>query len=185
MNLEDFKSFRRVLIPSEVGSIPTHSRQCLLALVAAALCTTAVPRDARADDWEGPSPFRRAVRSAVFPAWGQVTNGKYKKAAVLFTFETYLLTRVIQETRAAREWDRIAAGETDPGRMEVAEAAAEDHYGRRRDLFFWGIVASFYGAIDAYVDAYLGDFEKDLEEGRELFAGVAEDGTSLEFGVRF
>jgi hypothetical protein len=114
-----------------------------------------------------------------------MTNGKYKKAAILFSFETYLWTRIVLETKAAHESDRIAAGATDPGEAEVARLAAEDHYGRRRDLIFWTIVAGFYGAVDAYVDAYLGDFEKELGEGRELFSGLGEDGTSLEVGVRF
>jgi hypothetical protein len=136
-------------------------------------------------EWEGPTPFRRAVRSVVFPAWGQVTNGKYTKATLLFGFESYLWTRIVMETRAAHESDRIAAAATDPGVAEVARLAAEDHYGRRRDLVFWTIVASFYGAVDAYVDAYLGNFEKELGEGRELFSGVSEDGTALEVGVRF
>ena len=93
MNLEDFKSFRRVLIPSEVGSIPTHSRQnCLAVVLLAIVVVFPSPAEAAngADEaqWAGPGPFERAVRSAVFPAWGQLTNGKNKKAAILFSFSS-------------------------------------------------------------------------------------------------
>ena len=183
MNLEDFKSFRRVLKPSEVGSIPTRSRQLTRGIVVALMLAVAGAGAAEAQEWDGPTPFRRAVRSVVFPAWGQLTNGKYTKATLLFSFETYLWTRIVIETRAAKESDRFAASEIDPGQAE--RMAAEDHYKRRRDLFFWLIVTSFYGAIDAYVDAHLGEFEKELEDGRELFAGMGEDGTSLQVGVRF
>jgi len=145
------------------------------------------PGPARAEEWEGPSPFNRAVRSVVFPAWGQLTNGKTTKATLLFGVESYLWTRIVIETRAAKESDQIAAAlaGSDPGGAQVAELAADDHYSRRRDLFFWVIVAGFYGAIDAYVDAHLGDFEKELEDGRELFAGLGDDGTSMQVGVRF
>ena len=185
MNLEDFKSFRRVLIPSEVGSIPTHSRQGFLGLFVVGLLLVAPGQKVCAQELDGPSGFNRAVRSAVFPGWGQLTNGKKKKTVLLFSFQTYLFTRIILETRGAKEADRFAAGAATDETRTIWEADAQDHYNTRRDLFFWAIVTSFYGAIDAYVDTYLGDFEKDLEEGRELFGGMNEDGTALEFGIRF
>ena len=121
MNLEDFKSFRRVLKPSEVGSIPTHSRHLLgrpgrgdrnpgarrrmggrtlgwlmLLALAGAPAARAQEEDAVAAPPTGPAtvppgtprPFTRALRSAVFPAWGQLSNGKSKKAAVLLAAQT-------------------------------------------------------------------------------------------------
>jgi hypothetical protein len=139
--------------------------------------------------WQGPSPLQRAVRSVAFPAWGQLTNGKNKKAVALFSAQAYLYTRIVVETRKGNESVRIAdrlerEGAT-LGDVNVARESADDHFGRRRNLFFWAIVAGFYGALDAYVDANFGDFEKELEEGRTLFSHVDPLDKSVEMGFRF
>ena len=197
MNLEDFKSFRRVLIPSEVGSIPTHSRQlqrvviiCALMLLVAvrvgAEGMSAVPPGT-------PSPLQRAIRSAAFPAWGQLTNGKSKKAVVVFSVETYLITRILKESRAAhassRDADALreaAIDDASAAAMEkAARADAQEHFDTRRDLVFWLILAGFYGAMDAYVDANLGDFGEELKEGRRLFGSADPTEQEMEIGVRF
>jgi hypothetical protein len=140
-----------------------------------------------------PSALQRAMRSAVFPAWGQLTNGKSKKAVVLFGVQSYLITRVVEETRAANESQRRLLalerlGETDPASLAAERAArdsAQDHFDTRRDLLFWVLVSGFYGAIDAYVDAHLGDFDEELEKSRGVFAGADAVERSVEVGVRF
>lgn len=195
MNLEDFKSFRRVLKPSGVGSIPTHSRQICRPLVAAALLALCAPvpgaRAAETVPGGTPGPFARAVRSAVFPAWGQLTNGKNKKAAVIMTVQTYVITRMIEESRAAHESDRradaLAFREDAAGIAlhDAARASAQEHFDTRRDLLFWALVGAFYGAVDAYVDAHLAGLDKELEEDRGLFGGVDPAGRSVEVGLRF
>jgi hypothetical protein len=201
VNLEDFKSFRRVLKPSGVGSIPTHSRQldggfatrlalCVLGVLGVAL--GALPARATEAVPEGtPGPFARAVRSAVVPAWGQITNGKSKKAAVLMTVQAYVFTRLIEEHREAHESQRrvdALADRTDAEGLALAEIAkdsAQEHFDRRRDMLFWALIGAFYGAVDAYVDAHLGNFERELEEDRELFGAVDPAERRVEVGVRF
>ena len=202
MNLEDFKSFRRVLKPSEVGSIPTHSRHllgivCALAFAATspALAQEEVPDDAVTEEkaperiWIGPSPFERAVRSVAFPAWGQLTNGKNKKAVALFSAQTYIYARLMIETRKGNEANRLAdrlEGEgASLGDVNVARSSAADHFSRRRNLFFWAFVAGFYGALDAYVDANFGDIEAELEEGRDLFSSFDPASRTVTLGVHF
>ena len=237
MNLEDFKSFCRALKPSEVGSIPTHSRHlpgsrsgavratcvALLSLTLLAGATGAagatdiadstaaseaqagsgaegevpgpatvpgaVPRAVSYSGIEGPSAFQRAARSVAIPAWGQLTNGKKKKATVLFGVQTYLYTRIIVATRMGREGNlRVSALERDGASavdLEFARAAAQEHFDDRRNLFFWAILTGFYGALDAYVDAHLGEFEKELEEGRALFARVGGPDEAIEMGLKF
>jgi hypothetical protein len=147
------------------------------------------PASGNEAQWAGPGPFERAVRSAVFPAWGQLTNGKSKKAVVLFSVHAYLYTRIIKEGRegkaAEREQARLENLGASPIEISRAEASATDHFDRRRNMIFWSIVASFYGAIDAYIDAHLGDFEKELEEGRTLFGRVDPAERSVELGMRF
>ncbi len=240
MNLEDFKSFCRALKPSEVGSIPTHSRHlsgsrwggvratCLAllsltllagaagaagAVRAADIADSTAAREAPADSGAkgeasdpatvpapgprvvshsgivGPSAFQRAARSVAIPAWGQLTNGKKKKATVLFGVQTYLYTRIIIATRMGREGNlRVSALERDGASevdLEFARAAAQEHFDDRRDLFFWAILTGFYGALDAYVDAHLGEFEKELEDGRALFARIGGPDEAIEMGLKF
>ena len=213
MNLEDFKSFRRVLKPSEVGSIPTHSRQIMpgiVALVASLVIVSAAGAGGTngAADSSGtapkaavkssapvlvPSAFQRAVRSAVFPAWGQLTNGKSKKAVVLLSVQTYLMTRIVGESRAASAAQRRAdefrsVAATDlvaAAEFQRAHALAQDHFDTRREMLFWAFLGGFYGAMDAYVDAHIGNFGEELESGRKLFADADPLARSVEVGVRF
>ncbi|MFN8178685.1 MAG: DUF5683 domain-containing protein [bacterium] len=140
-----------------------------------------------------PSPFQRAVRSAVFPAWGQLTNGKSKKAVILFGVQTYVITRIIDESRAAHASQRrgdalLAAAREDSfaaAELRDARAAAQDHFNTRREMLFWAFLGGFYGAMDAYVDAHLGNFGEELAEGRKLFADADPGARSVEIGVRF
>ncbi|MCA9750897.1 MAG: hypothetical protein KC591_01785 [Gemmatimonadetes bacterium] len=146
---------------------------------------------AGAEEIPGPSPFARAIRSATFPGWGQLTNGKSKKAVVQFTVQSYLLTRLVIESREAgesrREADRLRALDEVAfgGDISLAEAKAEDHFKRRRDLMFWWIVTGFYGALDAYVDGYLGDFDAEIDAGKSLFSNVDPVERRVEIGLRF
>jgi hypothetical protein len=133
----------------------------------------------------GPSAFNRAARSALFPAWGQLTNGKNEKAAILFAVQTYLYTRILVETRRGHEYERLALSTVDPDVAWRAELTAEDSFQRRRNLIFWVILTAFYGAIDAYVDAHLGDFEREIEDSRRLFTEADPATGGIALGVRF
>lgn len=142
---------------------------------------------------DGPGPLNRAIRSAVFPAWGQVTNGSTTKAVLLFTVQSYVYSRIAIETRRIGEAERRQEflGTVDPEDpavqelLRAADTSAQEHFDRRRDLLFWALVGSFYGAIDAYIDAHLGDFDEELEEGRSVFGRVDPEEGTVEFGLRF
>ncbi|MBZ0204719.1 MAG: hypothetical protein K8H89_00235 [Flavobacteriales bacterium] len=222
-----------MLKPSEVGSIPTHSRHpypavsrgfaagvaALLAAVflggggAAAQEGAGAPEPEPGEPIEitpelfetlpvtpvpdpgptEPGALERAFRSALFPAWGQLTNDRPRKAVVIFAVQTYIYSRVVLETRKAREAqrraDRFAAGDqADPDvvfAMEAAETSAQEHFDRRRDMLFWAVVGGFYGAMDAYIDAHLGHFERDLDEDRTLFGDVDPVRGEATLGLRF
>jgi hypothetical protein len=153
----------------------------------AAAQTSAGPEELR------PSPFGRAVRSAMLPGWGQVNNGKPTKAMVLVSLQTYLYGRIVVETREAGEADRRAdrlmgMDTEDPtvaALLARTEATAQEHYNTRRDLIFWSILGAFYSAMDAYIDANLGELDKELEKDRTLFGRLDPEEGTLEFGMRF
>jgi hypothetical protein len=145
----------------------------------------AVPRFAAAEETIVPSPANRAARSAVFPAWGQLTNGANVKAAALFALETYLVTGIIHESHRGRALRRAADTATDEATTEIYDGLADAHYDRRRNLFFWSILAVLYGVIDAYVDAHLTDFDEELEDRRELLGSIDPLENTVEVGFRF
>lgn len=188
MNLEDFKSFRRVLKPSEVGSIPTHSRQAWKKFGFAALAGAWIlmfSSVVAADDSGGPSAANRAARSAVFPAWGQLTNGKPAKAATILALETYLVSGIVIQTRRGLADRRAAEASLDEGSARVFDGLADGHDDRRRNLVFWAMITMFFGVIDAYVDGHLGDFDEEMEEGKRLFSEVDVESREVGIGWRF
>jgi hypothetical protein len=183
---------------SAVVTVETAPADSAAAAVEGAHADSAAADDAPGDttevveeEPEKPDPvpfaFTRAVQSAVFPAWGQVANGRKVKAAMLFSFQTYIWTRVVIQTNRGREWqheaDRLAAGGGTSSEVARAEALSDEHFETRRDLLFWAIIGSFYGALDAYIDAHLGDFDRELEDSRGLFAEI--EPSSARLGYRF
>lgn len=142
----------------------------------------------RAIESVGPSPANLAARSALFPAWGQLSNGKNVKASALFALEAYLATGIVIQTRrgaADRRAEDAADAALDVGASRTFDGLADAHFNRRRDLIFWGLLAMLYGVVDAYVDGYLGDFDKEIDEGRRVFSAVDPTTSAVEVGVRF
>jgi hypothetical protein len=144
------------------------------------------PTAASADEApRGPSAGNRAARSALFPAWGQLTNGRTAKAAALFALETYLASSIIVESRKGAAKERLADEAPDEATEEMYDGLADAHYDRRRNLIFWSLLTVLYGVADAYVDANLGDFDREIKEGGELFGRVDGVDRTIELGVRF
>ena len=171
MDFKDFKSSCRALITSEVGSIPTRSRQVVVWLAATAWIlahASSVARAAERPDLEDPetplstaSPNTTMFRSLAFPGWGQLENSQPEKAALVFAVETGLLAAGYIEWQRAdhsRDEEAAAAAAGD-------EAAAAEHYQRyvdRRDRaitnLWWGGFTILISMLDAYVSAHLRDF---------------------------
>ncbi len=190
MDLEDFKSFSRVLKPSGVGSIPTHSRQIRsgafprVALVLFLLA--ALGGSARAA--EGPpqaSPFWSSSRSLVFPGWGQLHNGSEKKAIVLFSLQTYLIGRVFAAERRARYYQDRMNDETPGWSREDLQARYDDLRDTRGDLVWWSSLLVLYSVIDAYVDAHLVGFEEQVEQVERVTASLVPTDGGAEAAIAF
>ena len=188
MDFKDFKSSCRALITSEVGSIPTRSRQSLrvgprshrrhLAWVGLlvsglgiALATTAGAEESAGRPALGgtpavvgrstSSPPATMFRSLAFPGWGQLENNQPIKAAVVFAAETGLVAAgYVEWQRSERSLDAQEAAA-----LSGDAASAAEHYERyldRRDRaisrFWWSGFAILLSMLDAYTEAHLRDF---------------------------
>ena len=82
----------------------------------------------------------------VFPGWGQWYNGQKIKAAVVFTAESFLIGSAIYLNKKVTD--------SEVGSLE------RDFYRDRRNLTHW-LIGGFtlLSMLDAYVDAYLYDFD--------------------------
>lgn len=116
------------------------------------------------------SPTGALLRSLVFPGWGQWYNGKKIKAVVALTVETALIARIV-----------VANNQLHKAKTEAERFRLED----RRNLTFWWLGGTtLLSMLDAYVDAYLSDFDA----GPDLSARVmpASDGSEgIVLAVRF
>lgn len=116
------------------------------------------------------SPNGAMVRSLLVPGWGQWYNDKKIKAGVVFIAESALIARIV----IANDQLRKAKSETDRVR-----------YLEQRNVTYWWLGgAILLSMLDAYVDAYLYDFDA----GPDLAAGVRPttgEATGLMIALRF
>ncbi len=81
------------------------------------------------------SPTGAAVRSALFPGWGQFYNRKPFKGTLFLCAESLLLTQIVLEQRRTQD--------NAPSRR------------RENTFILWWTGIKLYGIIDAYIDAHL------------------------------
>lgn len=123
---------------------------------------------------EDPRPWHRRprwimLRSIVVPGWGQWTNGRRLKAAVVAAGEGYLVWRAVDYGRQEREKGREARLAASEPALQAKLLERKRYYGsRRRDFTWWSIFAAVLSMGDAYVDAQLGAFDPEF---------VPQDGT--------
>jgi hypothetical protein len=132
------------------------------------------------------SPMGALWRSVAFPGWGQLYNKKYFKAGLAFGAEVTFLTLM------AIEWKR-----TDD-QKKIFDSLPLDHpdkqyeynlyiyYRDQRSLYLWSSLATiFISMFDAYVDAQLYDFDKEMENiGFEIYPDK-EKGLSCKLSFNF
>jgi hypothetical protein len=130
------------------------------------------------------SPMGALFRSVVFPGWGQLYNKKYLKAGLIFGVETTYLVLM------AMDWDRMNE------HKKLFDSLPEDHpdkfweyeqykfYKDRKNLYLWSTLTTiFISMFDAYVDAHLYNFDKEMERiGLEIHP---QTGKELGFKLSF
>ncbi|TKJ41132.1 hypothetical protein CEE37_05540 [candidate division LCP-89 bacterium B3_LCP] len=94
------------------------------------------------------NPTLAALRSVIFPGWGQLANGKPWKAAVVFIGQTSLAFSAFYQHENHLFHD--ALGE---------ESQARFYKDNRNRLIWWSVGAMILSAVDAFVDCHLRDWD--------------------------
>lgn len=132
------------------------------------------------------SPMGALFRSVLFPSWGQLYNKKYLKAGLVFGVETTFLVLM------AMDWDRMNE------HKKLFDSLPLDHpdksweyeqykfYKDRKNLYLWSTLTTvFISMFDAYVDAHLYNFDKEMKKiGFEIYPEL-EEGLSLRLSLKF
>jgi hypothetical protein len=134
-----------------------------------------------ADAWYGTTgrietvPMRAVWHTALFPGWGQLSNGKRWKAAIVFAAQTGLAFGVF--TQHERYLYHQARGETD-----LANFYKDD----RNRLVWWSAGLLLLSCADAYVDCHLRDWNisPDLTVAPTYFPREQTAGLTLQLMVK-
>lgn len=122
------------------------------------------------------APFWIMMRSLVVPGLGQLSNGKYPKAAVVAAGEGYMIYRIIHHERERRRFKDKA--EEFPEQAFFYEAKADAEAERRKDFSWWTALAVAVSMADAFVDAQLRYFNTEFNA-----RDAGEDEPTVEFKV--
>jgi hypothetical protein len=132
------------------------------------------------------SPMGALWRSVAFPGWGQLYNRKYIKAGLAFGAQVTFLTLLAIEWKKTDDQKKIfdSLPLSDPNKSY--EYSLYTYYRDQRSLYLWSSLATiFISMFDAYVDAQLYDFDKEMENiGLEIYPNK-EKGLSLKFSFNF
>jgi hypothetical protein len=131
-----------------------------------------LPRQSRADSSrsskEKKSPSGAMLRSLLFPGWGQWYNNQKIKAALVLAAQGTLVGLAVHYNNRAKE--------------NVADSADYEKFIDKRNQTFWFMGGvTLLSMLDAYIDAYLYDF--DVGPELELRAGLIENRSMSVIGV--
>jgi hypothetical protein len=115
-------------------------------------------------EFTGIDPRTAFIRSLVLPGWGQASVGSPTRGAVYFGMEVgslWMLQKASTRLRQARERDDLLRSVGLLGPTDRSEVTAS----RRREREDWltlAIFTLFFSAADAYVAAWLQDFDAEV-----------------------
>ena len=107
--------------------------------------------------WTAPpmkvNPSKAMFHSLVLPGWGQLNNGKKKKAALVIAAELICIGGYIYENHRVKH-DTVSEWERDNIRTD-----------RNTFIIYW-LATKLFVMVDAYVDAQLSDYDvRDITPG--------------------
>lgn len=107
------------------------------------------------------SPTLTLFKSVVFPGWGQFSNGKYVKAGLVFAVESYFIYKAIYYGNKASDWrEKWKSAPLDQKYLYFTRYA--DYRDTRNSFLWYTGLTVFLSMFDAYVDAHLANFPKDI-----------------------
>ncbi len=127
------------------------------------------------------SPTKALFKSVVVPGWGQFSNRKYFKAALILGLETYLIQKGINKGNQASDWKekwQEAKASDDPllAGMTSTYFANYSSYRNERNTQYWLLALTvFLSMFDAYVDAHLARFPDRVARPDELSLDLSFD----------
>ena len=132
------------------------------------------------------SPLGALWRSVAFPGWGQLYNKKYFKAGLTFGAEVTFLTLMAIEWKRTDDQKRIFDSLPLSHPDKQYEYNLYKYYRDQRSLYLWSSLATiFISMFDAYVDAQLYDFDREMENiGFEIYPDK-EKGLSFKLSFNF
>lgn len=116
------------------------------------------------------SPSKAVLYSMLLPGAGQVYNGKYLKAVLVFVAQATMAYQFHRNLRIYNQWD--------PDRYELPRNRYRD---KRNKYAWWTAFVYIYNILDALVDSHLSSFDQDEFEGIEP---LPEDEVTPEAPVR-
>ncbi len=109
-------------------------------------------------------PTGALFKSVLFPGWGQYSNGKYQKAAIIFGLESFFIFKSAQYFRKTR--DRF---DTFQQTQERSDFDAYDDARTTRNKYYWFVAGTIFISMwDAYADAHIKPFE-DVRDDDEFW----------------
>jgi len=107
------------------------------------------------------SPTMTMFKSVLLPGWGQAANRKYVKAGAVLIVESYFIYKWIAYARKTSDWRE--KWRSAPIELKGPYFAKYTDYRDTRNSFIWytGLTV-FLSMFDAYVDAHLLHFPKDI-----------------------
>ncbi len=117
------------------------------------------------------SPTLTLFKSVAFPGWGQFSNGKYIKAGLIFAVESYFIYKAVYYGGKASDWKEKWKSAPESQKYLYFNQYADYRDTRNSFLWYTGLTV-FLSMFDAYVDAHLANFPKDIP---------ASDNVSLDF----
>lgn len=105
----------------------------------------------------------------MLPGWGQFTNRKHLKAAVVFGLEVWFLKEAITNWRSANDARHKLIA--DPNHSQHF-ADYQFYWGNRSDNLWYLGITIFVSMFDAYVDAHLIPYREDTIPNVEPPTGI-------------
>jgi len=102
------------------------------------------------------SPTGALIRSAIIPGWGQIYNGSWWKAPIIWGLYAYYASKWIESNKQYKKYEDLFVQNPDQNRFKYIRDSYRDY----RDSFVvYAAIAYLLNLVDAYVDAHLFDFD--------------------------